>query len=233
MRSFFHLSAYHVARTLAKAVFAWCAKIHVMGSEEVQRDGAFILAANHISHFDPPIIATTVPRKIDWMAMAEFFPYPVLGHILRAIDCLPTDRHRADRRVLRSTLDRLKRGRIVGMFPEGGIRDGAASLLAGASLRPGVSTLAHMADVPVIPCVILGSDRLYSGKRWRPSNRAPVWIGFGSAIFPRTDLAKTDARARMESELAAAFQLLCRQMCERFSLTINDLPQPPKERMKE
>ena len=230
MRSLFHFVAYHFTRFAAKSLCACVTRLQVMHAEKIRTPGAFILAANHISHFDPPIIATVVRRKVDWMALAEFFPYPVLGHILRAIDCLPTDRHRADRAMIRNAIARLKSGRIVGMFPEGGIRDGARSVLEGAPLRPGVSTLAHIAKVPILPCVILGSDRLYAKTSWLPLRRTPVWIGFGELIRHDADPDKHAARARTEEQLAAAFRNLSARMRVRFSLTPDDLPHPPEER---
>src|SRR5207253_7735965 len=137
-----------------KFLFAYATRIQVIGCENANRDGGFLLATNHISHFDPFIISSVVRRKIDWMAMAEFFPYPVLGHSLRAVDAFPADRNRADRTTIRGAIERLKNRRIVGLFPEGGIRDGARSLLEGAPLRPGASTLAHIAGVPILPCEI-------------------------------------------------------------------------------
>jgi 1-acyl-sn-glycerol-3-phosphate acyltransferase len=174
-----------------------------------------------------------VRRKIDWMAMAEFFPIPLLGHFLRAVDAFPADRHRADRATIRSAIERLKNGRIVGVFPEGGIRDGARSLLEGAPLRPGASTLAHIAGAPILPCVIVGSDRLYSKKNWLPLRRTPIWIAFGDAIPPFPNLKKSAARACIERELATAFRLLYAELHEKFSLTPEDLPHPPTERMAE
>src|SRR4030095_9546413 len=115
----------------------------------------FLLAANHISHFDPFIISLLIGRKIDWMAMAEFFQSAVVGFLLRAVDAFPADRDRADRKTIRTAIERLKHGRIVGLFPEGGIRTGARSVLEGAALRPGASTLAHIAGIPIFPCVIV------------------------------------------------------------------------------
>src|SRR3954470_13985994 len=231
MRSLFHWIAYHVTRVAAKLLFTSVARIQVLGGENANRRGGFLLAANHISHFDPPIIATVVARKVDWMAMAEFFPHPVLGRILRAIECFPVDRHRADRATIRAAIDRLQRGRIVGMFPEGGIRDGNHSVLEGAPLRPGVSTLAHIASVPILPCVILGSDRLYSKGRWRPWRRTPIWIGFGDPIAPFSDVEKSVARARTEDAVARAFTQLYEKMRAAFSLRADDLPRAPKERI--
>jgi hypothetical protein len=81
--------------------------------------------------------------------------------------------------------------------------------------------------------VILGSDRLYSKKRWLPLRRTPIWIAFGNPIPHFADLEKSNARARIERELAAAFKLLYAELQEKFSLTPDDLPHPPRERMAE
>jgi len=214
-----------------KLLFGFVARVHVLQRKNPNRNGGFLLAANHISHFDPFIISSVVRRKIDWMAMAEFFPFPVLGFLLRAVDAFPADRHRADRKTVRTAIERLKDGRIVGVFPEGGIRDGARSLLEGAPLRPGASTLAHIAAVPILPCVIVGSDRLYSKKNWLPLRRTPVWIAFGNAIPHFPDLEKAVARDRIERELAAAFKNLYSELQQTFRLTPDDLPHPPRKRM--
>ena len=125
MRSLFHSAANYVAAISMKLLFGCVARVHVVRGENANHNGGFLLAANHISHFDPFIISSVVPRKIDWMAMAEFFPLPLLGFLLRAVDAFPADRNRADRATIRSAIERLKNGRIVGLFPEGGIRNGA------------------------------------------------------------------------------------------------------------
>jgi 1-acyl-sn-glycerol-3-phosphate acyltransferase len=232
MRSMFHSLANHAARLLMKLLFTCVARVRVVRRENANHDGGFLLAANHISHFDPFIISSVVRRKIDWMAMAELFPYLLLRFLLRAVDAFPVDRHRANRATIRTAIERLKHGRIVGVFPEGGIRDGARSLLEGAPLRPGASTLAHIAGAPIVPCVIVGSDRLYSTKNWLPLRRTPIWIAFGDPIPNFLNLEKSAARERIERELAAAFKILYAELRETFSLTPDDLPHPPRERMR-
>jgi 1-acyl-sn-glycerol-3-phosphate acyltransferase len=224
--------ANRAAALLLKLLFGCVARVRVLGSENVNRTGGFLLAANHISHFDPFVISSVVRRKIDWMAMAEFFRFTVVRFLLRAVDAFPADRDRADRKTIRTAIERLKDGRVVGLFPEGGIRDGARSLLEGAPLRPGASTLAHIAGVPIFPCVILGSDRLYSTKRWLPLRRTPIWIAFGNPISHSPDLERSQARERIESELTSAFKNLYTDLQQIFRLTTDDLPHPPRERMK-
>ena len=223
-------AVYRAGRLLVRFLFGCIARTHVVGRENPNRGGGFLLASNHISHFDPFLIGLQVRRKIDWMTMAEFFRPPALGFFLRSIDAFPAERDRADLKTIRAAIDRLKSGRIVGIFPEGGIRDGARSLLEGAPLRPGAATLAQIADVPVVPCVILGTDRFYCKKQWLPFRRTPVWIAFGKPISASPELQKSQARERIESELAAAFKNLYAELREKFHLTADDLPKSPRER---
>jgi 1-acyl-sn-glycerol-3-phosphate acyltransferase len=223
-------ASYRVGKLLVKLLFGWVASIRVLGRENANRAGGLLLAANHISHFDPFLISLAFRRKIDWMTMAEFFRFRIVGFLLRAVDAFSADRDRADRKTIRTAIERLKNGRVVGIFPEGGIRDGIRSLLQGAPLRPGASTLAHIAGVQIVPCVILGSDRLYSTKRWLPLRRTPIWIAFGNPISHFPELPKSHARDRIESELAAAFKNLYTQLQQTFHLTTDDLPHPPRER---
>ena len=224
-------AVYYAGKLLVKCVFGSVGRIHVIDRQNANRAGGFLLASNHISHFDPFLISLTIRRKIDWMTMAEFFRPPALGFFLRSIDAFPAERDRADLKTIRAAIDRLKTGRIVGLFPEGGIRDGARSLLEGAPLRPGAATLAQIAHVPVVPCVILGTDRFYSKNQRRPFRRTPVWIVFGKPISCFPELQKSQARERIESELAAAFKNLCAELREKFRLTADDLPRSPQERM--
>lgn len=232
MSEMFHSIANRAAALFMKLLFGYSSRVHVIGRENAECVGGFLLASNHISHFDPFIISSVVRRKIDWMAMAEFFPMPIVGLFLRAVDAFPAERDRADRKTIRTAIERLKTGRVVGVFPEGGIRDGAQSLLEGASVRTGASTLAHIAQIPIVPCVILGSDRLYAKRNWLPTRRTPIWIGFGKAISHFPELEKSLARERIETELTGAFQKIYAELREKFQLTADDLPHPPRERMR-
>lgn len=192
--------------------------------------GAWILAANHVSHFDPPFLTAAAKRKIDWMAVVELFGNRWAGFWLRVNDTFPVDRNKTDRAAVKTALDRLRRGHVVGMFPEGGIRDGAASVLGGAELRPGSAALAQMAGVPIVPCVLLGSDRLYGAKHWWPRRRIPAWIAFGEPLHCAGDTK--EARAAMELALGESLRALAEELRTTFALTDADFPQPPRKRME-
>jgi 1-acyl-sn-glycerol-3-phosphate acyltransferase len=89
-----------------------------------------------------------------------------------------------------------------------------------------------MAGVPIVPCVLLGTDRFYARKSWLPLRRTPIWIAFGDPVPYGAGLDKAAARARTEAQLTAAFQSLYTALREEFMLTPDDLPHPPRERVR-
>ncbi len=191
------------------------------------RNEALILAANHVSHFDPPLIALAFLRPVDWMAMVELYATGWSRRFFRAVNTIPVRRGAPDRAALREAVARLASGRVVGVFPEGGIRDGAASLLAGAAPLRGAGMLARMSGARIVPCVILGSDRLYNAKRWRPWHRAKVWIAFGEPITASQD------DSVFSTQLIDAMSRLRDQLLTSEGASPADLPRSPHERMNE
>jgi 1-acyl-sn-glycerol-3-phosphate acyltransferase len=218
--------AYSISRTICRLIFGLVTRRSVFRLERTRLRGSWILASNHISHFDPLLLTAAVPRKIDWMAMSDLFRGRLLGAWLRASDCFPVVRFKPDRAALRTAIVRLEAGHAVGMFPEGGLRDGAASVLGGAALLRGIRAVAQTAHAPLVPCVILGSDRLYRAKNWWPLRRVPVWIGFGEPLTP--DASGGD----LETRLGDALRALAAEMRAHFQLTDDDFPKPPRERMR-
>lgn len=211
-------------------IFALLGKVRCFHPERSAIAGPCVLASNHISHFDPPLLSVVSHRMIDWMAMKELFKYRLVVFYFKLIGTFSTDRDNVDRASVKTALERLKNGRVVGMFPEGGIRAGARSLLHGAPMRPGAGVLAQMAGAPILPCVVLGTDRLYIRGNWRLFGRTPFWVGFGEPIRPPAEMSKAEARAYLDRELAAAFPRLLDEMRAHFHLTDDDIPKTPQER---
>ncbi len=203
----------------------------VTGREHIPRKGGCILAPNHISHFDPPLIGISTRRAVDWMAMRELFANPVSAAILDWIGSFPVGRDKIDMPAVRTAIERLKSGRLVGVFPEGGLRTGERSVLEGAPLKPGVAALAQMTSAPVLPCVIVGSDALYDARQWLPLRRTRVWITFGKPLAPPASGGdKAAAREGFEKTLGATLREMFERLKRGENIPVACLPQTPQRR---
>jgi len=227
-----HAGFYHAVATFLRCVLTGAARVTLV-EFGVFPSGAFVLASNHISHFDPPFLSGWLPRKIDWLGMSELFGTGWSRAFFSGLDVIPVDREGDDRQALRSALRRLAGGRVIGVFPEGGLRDGDASMLAGAPVHDGGLLLAAHANCPIVPVVILGSERLYNTKNWRPWRRARVYIAVGRPIFPSKEGPRGTAREQLRNELLAAVIALKDALMARCGLDADDLPHSPQQRMAE
>lgn len=221
------------ARLAFRVIFRAAAQVRMDHLQPVPQRGAFILACNHISHFDPPLIGSMFPRHVDWMAMEELFRNARFAKWLERTGAFRVDRSGADRTALRTAARRLKAGRVVGIFPEGGIRAGETSILERAPMRPGVGALARISQAPVIPAVIVGSDRLYLRANWRPLRRPPVWILTGHPIAPPAPDDRDSPRNEFQTALANAFVELKEHLLSSCGVTVADLPKTPQARKGE
>jgi 1-acyl-sn-glycerol-3-phosphate acyltransferase len=191
-------------------------------------DDGYIIAANHISHFDPVIISCRFVRHIDWIAMEALFRGPITRRLFDWLCAIPVARDGSDRSALRVACARLAENRVVGIFPEAGIRAGPVSVLEGAPMWPGVAALSVLAEKPVVPCVILGSDRLYRPHAWL--ERPPVWLAFGKPVYPPPGVDRHAARKSVQAGLAKAFIDLRGHLQRIYDLQPDDLPTTPQAR---
>jgi 1-acyl-sn-glycerol-3-phosphate acyltransferase len=226
-RDAFQLAFYHFIVGSLKAFLHLGARVRVVPFGKFP-DGACVLVSNHISHFDPPLLSGWLPRKIDWIAMAELFATKWSKVGFTWLDVIPVDRRGDDRQALRIAIKRLENERMIGIFPEGGIRDGERSILAGSGMREGAFLIAAKAGCPVVPVVILGSERLYNRRNWLPWRRAKVYIAIGDPMDSRGKDRKT-----IRDETANALIRLKDRLVESCQLSENDLPHSPQERMRE
>jgi len=165
--------------------------------------------------------------------MEELFRNRASAVLMELLCAFRVRRDGTDRTGIRTAVKRLGEGRVVGVFPEGGIRAGKGSVLEGAPMWPGASALAVLSGKPVVPGVILGTDRLYDKRNWFRLRSVPVWIGFGETIWPRSDLPKRDARDLLQKSLSEAFVSLKERLVIKFSLAEKDLPTTPQARKRE
>ena len=166
----------------------------VLGAEHARRDGAFLLASNHQAPYDIPLLMRHCARNIDFVSITEVFENPLVARIYGGMNAFPLDRSRPDAPTVRTILDRLRRGRVVGIFPEGRMRRGSDSVLVTRRIRPGVGRIAKFAGVPIVPVVVVGSPLYGRFTSWLPLRRTRYGVAFGSAVPPDDDAAGVEAR---------------------------------------
>ncbi len=192
--------------TLGKGVFATATRaivpLRTYGADRVPRRGGAVLAVNHASWLDVPVIGTVCPRRIVYLAKAELHEVPALGGLVRAMGTLAVRRGQSDREAVRLAREAVRNGDLLGMFVEGTRQ---ASGEPGRAL-PGAAMVAIQEDVPVIATAI------YNTRAWRPGNFAPVSVAFGEPIafaeLPRNSQGYRRATEELEREIRRLWDFL-------------------------
>ena len=162
---------YFAIRWLAIFVFHIANRVRLKGRYNVPRQGAFIVAANHLSWTDIPIIPMHFQRKVVYMAKEEYFSGK-MAWLVRFMGSFPVKRGEGDRQALRTGEEQLKKGNILVIFPEG-TRSRTRTM---AKAHAGMGMIALRTGVPVVPVAIWGSENAL--KKFR----APVTISYGEPI---------------------------------------------------
>ena len=127
----------------------------VVGKENIPHKGALIFTCNHFSVGDPPLLIGIFPRRIVWMAKQELFDLPLLGKLYNMGGFIPVRRFEGDLRAIRRSQDALRRGHVLGMFPEG-TRSGGRLGRA----EPGTALIALRTGALVLPVAIWGTEHV-------------------------------------------------------------------------
>ncbi len=138
-----------ICAVAARAVFGYRA----FGQENIIEDGPAIMAANHASYFDPPLVGITCKSELYFLARKTLFDMPVLGPLISRVNALPVDLSKGDVSALRTVIHLLKDGKRTVIFPEG------TRSLNGQiqQARPGIGMIIARTLVPVVPMRIFGS----------------------------------------------------------------------------
>jgi 1-acyl-sn-glycerol-3-phosphate acyltransferase len=186
---------------LFTVILRWIFRTRIVGRERVPRRGGLLIVANHISFADPPLIAVTMPRRVDFMTMVELYRKPVLGWLARRLGTFPVDRSRADQTAAREAIRRLRAGRCVALFPEAGIRLNEQSVLGGNPVfKPGAGAIALLGGAAILPVVIRDSRKPYRWPNWFRRETMSVTFGYPFSLWLPKSLPG-DERRRLAREL--------------------------------
>lgn len=161
----------------ARGLFGVYFRLRVYGAGLVPREGPFILAANHASFLDPPIVGAACPREIGYLARESLFRFWPASWLLRWLGSIPVDRSGGGAEGLKGILDRLHAGGGVIVFPEG-TRSADGRLQAG---RPGVGLAVIKSSAPVVPVRLFGTYEAWPRGAGFPKPRRVV-VRFGQPM---------------------------------------------------
>jgi 1-acyl-sn-glycerol-3-phosphate acyltransferase len=169
--------------------------LELRGIEHIPPTGAVIIAPNHQTYADPPLVTIPVHRPVFYMAWDRLFRVPLLGWFIRQLRAIPVDIQGRDSRATREIVRLLKAGEAVMIFPEGErSRDGRL-----ASFKPGAFRLAASLEVPVLPVTIAGGHEVWPPHRAFP-RRGRMTITYHPLVRPATQLGSREA-ARQVADL--------------------------------
>jgi 1-acyl-sn-glycerol-3-phosphate acyltransferase len=168
---------YTVLKVPAVGIARTMFRLESRGRENVPATGAVLLAANHSSVLDPPLIGSATDRQLSFLAKAELFDLPLLGGLIRRVNARPIRREGADPSALRTAMRVLEDGGALLIFPEG--TRGDEGIIRSA--KTGAGMLAVLSGAAVVPVFIKGSGRAWPRGRKLP-RPARVTVTFGTAL---------------------------------------------------
>lgn len=177
---------WHYMRYFVAPATMWLAPSYGYGVERVPLTGGLVIAANHLSAIDHPLIGAFCPRAVHYMAKAELLALPVVGEILTWTGAFPVRRGERDLEALGAARTIVRAGHLLGMHIEGTRQRFGYP----GPARPGAAIIAVQEGVPVIPC---GVETF----RWSIKNRRRCAVVWGDPIavegFPRTRAGYAEA----------------------------------------
>ena len=157
-------------------------RVRVVGRENIP-DGGYIAAANHPSNLDALFVALAVRRRIRFMAKSELFGGR-WGGLLNRLGAFPVQRGVWDTEAFETAATVLRRGRVISIFPEGGVHSDRVPA------KSGVGHVAHLAGATVLPVYLDGTRALYKPWRW-----PKVRVVIGAPLQVELDAAPSRERS--------------------------------------
>lgn len=174
---------YLISKAILFAFLKIFNRLEVIGAENVPLKGGVIIAANHVSYMDPPVIGVSLKRRPVYMAREGLFKIPILGFFVKMF-AIPVTRGKAQPSTIKEAIRRLKSGELIVIFPEGS-RSSDGSFL---DAKRGVGVLSAMCGVPVIPTFIKGTEKaLPVGAKFLKPSKIKVIFGKPMSFDKGTD----------------------------------------------
>jgi 1-acyl-sn-glycerol-3-phosphate acyltransferase len=169
--------SYWLGWRVFRALFATYFRWRCFNPERVPLSGPVILASNHASFIDPPLVGAALPRALSYLARDTLFRFPGVGALLRSWNAVPVDREGGGAAGVRRILEALHSGCGVIIFPEGTrTRDGRLQ-----PARAGIGLIVLKSQAPVVPVRVFGTFEAY-GRRLRWPRPRPLAVKYGRPL---------------------------------------------------
>ena len=172
---------YTLVKNLFKILFTIFLRLKVEGRENIPKDGPLVIASNHLSLLDPPVLGTAATRKVHFMAKEELF-VPVLGTIYKILGAFPVRRGGADRAAIKHGIDILESGQVLAIFPEG-TRNKTEDLML--PFKEGSFKMAEKTGCLIVPMAISGSADILEA-HFPKVKPVHVIVEYGKPIDPKS-----------------------------------------------
>lgn len=170
--------SYRLGQLVFRTIFATYFRWRVFGTENVPTTGGVILAANHSSFIDPPLIGCGTNRIISMLARDTLFRFPPMGALLRSWGVVPVDRDGGGAKGLKIVMDQLLAGHAISLFPEGTrTRDGQLQ-----PARSGIGLTVIKSTAPVVPVRIFGAFEAFGRHHAIPRPRRVI-LKYGKPMY--------------------------------------------------
>jgi 1-acyl-sn-glycerol-3-phosphate acyltransferase len=181
---------YWFCYTLSGAIARIAFQYRAYGQENIIEEGPAIMAANHQSYLDPPLVGITCRNELHFLARKTLFEKKLLGPLISRVNALPVDLSRGDLTAFRAVVKLLKEGHRTVIFPEG------TRSLNGEiqQARPGIGMIIAKTLAPIVPVRIFGSFEAWpKGGKIRPR---PITVVVGKPIhFQKEDFVSNNREA--------------------------------------
>lgn len=187
--------SYFLGWTFFRLVYSTYFRWRVYNPERVPKKGPVILASNHASFLDPPLVGSGLKRDINYLARESLFRFPGIGALLRSWNAVPVDRDGGGAKGLKMILDRLHDGAGIILFPEGTrTRDGKLQ-----PARSGIGLTVIKSDAPVVPVRVFGTFEAY-GKHIKFPRPKRIVVKYGRPMMfeKLREEAKTCSKPRLK-----------------------------------
>lgn len=169
---------YGFSHALMEIGYGICFRGDIAGLENLPAEGGFIVASNHASVLDPPIVGLPLPRQVNFFARKTLWKSGFASWWLNGVGTIPVDRDGGtDVNAIKRVMQTLKAGNAVILFPEG-TRSTTGEL---QSVRPGIGMIACRTQVPVIPARVFGSFEAF-GRGGKLRLGTPVSVTYGRPL---------------------------------------------------